>query len=456
MSDKNIDKNFHEIKGEIERCNSSDDLKDIREGLMDSSLLDPWEVQQLSQLINSRIDEIGVSKKEDEEECGDYDLDIDLDLPDVISSLKDSDQTYGQFLADRYFPLFHPMSDSSLYKIIAAISLFNSAAIPKPKVSIPLPITYIYGRSGSGKSYLATSFQLHYQQNETSIVTPNASPTILREEPHYISVRSEDPLKLRPALLILDNFYASTPKNIGGHFFSLLAWERHNAEAKVNKEGVVVTRCTWCSKVITSTDSIREIGDVVTEMERRTLPIPTTPMEPKESPYSYDRSSMFYEYRSLWSQKNIPLFKKSFKEIFSEFSFLSEELGEKALPSIVPIAIMLFSGIEDNLKSSTNTMKRYWEYVNAQEKMAASRIERILSEYLQQVPFKRKELAHKLGFDESFWRDLPAKDVWEEIFKADDSIRKNDRNWRELSSIMERYGYHLVFDGKLLYRYSGS
>lgn len=379
----------------------------------------------------------------------DEDLEIEVTLPDVVTELK-GDKSYGDFLASEYFPRFHPMKDSSMYKVAAAFALFNSAAIPTNRgLSIPLPIAYIYGQSGSGKSMLANAFAAHYPPRCVGIIVPTGSPTTLRDTPHNICQVEG---RFRPSLLVLDNFYASSPSYLGQHFFNLLSWEKQSAFTRVTQQGQMQIRYTWCTKVITSTDSLREIGNNVVELRRRALPLPTSKFQPRESLYQWSREKMKEEYFELWSRNNIGKWKESLSRVLSNLDKVSSYISEDKIPaSLLPISVMLFSGIEDSLENSIKTMREYWEFTDEEQKFSLSRMERICTDFLDTVVQKRRSLAERLQYSDDFWKYIPATDIWDHIQNSDSSISKNNSNWKELEAIMGENGFRLQYTNKRLF-----
>ena len=154
--------------------------------------------------------------------------------------------SYWHWLEEVALPMFWKQPRPELqHKMLAIICAMNTNAVPpknqSAKKEMPVPLIYLYGKSGSGKTQAGEIISYSYPVERTGIIMANSSGTSLRNMCHRLCYRGfQDDLpgfnSLYPAFLLIDNYEPRYLVKWGEFKMTLLGNNRSQAYAQIGNE----------------------------------------------------------------------------------------------------------------------------------------------------------------------------------------------------------------------------
>ncbi len=380
------------------------ELRTLEIKLKRDSVLDSEQKSKLLADIQSRLEEI---KNENQNESNDaddfvfkYDYSSYSQNFDSWEVLNPDNLPYPLALRDIILPSFHPLPEPSIQNDIVSIScLINTIALPPLGVNCametPLSNLYIQGVPGSGKTQLAHLMERHYPARAVASVKGDTSGGALIESFHDACfVRDGDgknPI-LRPALGILENFYADNIKRWGNYAVALLATERKDAKSRRGgSDGQIYY--SWLFKIFTSIHPLESTSERASELARRTLKVFCEKDVPLRSTGSFDWRSQISHYVKIWNPYDV---QNRFFPVLAEV--MSKADNETTIPphyyppSKLYLAVGVYLGIWNDLDEAIAKMTRYWEFIDSHSNVSTDILAQLVTEYINEHYFNQRRL----------------------------------------------------------------
>ena len=370
----------------------------------------------LNNLTKAQKQQTKVVAPEGTEQVIDYDYGkYILNFPSW-ETLNTENLPYPVFLRDFILPNFHPLPKPELqYPILATLMLINPIALPPLGENcgkeVALPLVYIQGISGSGKTQLTHRFETHYPSYAIATVKGDTPGGGLIEEFHKACYVGENELTgmpiLRPSLGVLENFYIRNIDRWGSFYVTLLAIERKDAKSRRGgTEGQVFY--AWLLRIFNSINPLEASSEKASELLRRCFRIYCEKGVPKYSAGSFSWRTVRDEYLNLWNKEGT---ENVFYPILSKVMSMpddSTDIPAKYFSvSQLVIAVGVYAGIYEDIDDACQQIAAYWEWIESRSDNGGDMVLKILNDWIYEKYEYLVELKAQRG--------IPKEEVDKEI-----------------------------------------
>jgi len=384
-----------------------------------------------------------------------YDFDKYSFHLEPVESLNTEGLSYPLFLRDVIIPSFHPLPDEDIQTPIAAICmLINSAALPpiseNNSKELLLPLVYISGATGTGKSKLAGLFERHYPFHSRKQLKGSDTGATLIDRMHkacYVrgSYENND-LVLKPALFNFENFYAANLKRWGDYGVEILTTEKQYAV--VSKQGKDKQDFyTYCLKIFTSIEPLQAVSKQMSEMDRRTIRLFTKRANPKLTISSYNWKYSMEQYKKLWEKNKV---ENIFFPILGKVSKITEDdtdIPDEYYPaSQVIMAVGVYLGIFEDIDHAIEHLTEYWNYVKQCESKRGvpfiAYFDELIEEYYVHLQeYLDKGYSHKRSDNLASQELLYADEIFDKVWDTHNKFYNKTDISEAMKSHFEKKGF---------------
>ncbi|MEH2200211.1 hypothetical protein [Nostoc sp.] len=443
-------KQQEKINSIIKRMENDKELTD------DDKLLIESQITQVSiPLAGNTATTENENSKKSERLFPKYDLDDDFKLPCGVKEFGFDENCnniaveYGRWLRDVYLPTFIQMPDSEhQYPIAVSLMLLNCQCVSSKKMDIPIP--YLLGNRGSGKTELSKSIRQHYPDHLSLQFMPADTGASICERLDGNFRGSE------VGLAVMDNFNPSIFIVKALDFYQvLLATNKEDSirrkSAASNDEGKSEYQ-TYCYKILTSVFDLASEGKIeFGEMYRRMITLKFKNGTPKAKRIAYDWEAQERIYQRIWGEEEMPNIKRAYAKALRQMVRLSPNEIPSEIPSeqwaycIVPIAVGNYCGIWDSVEDGIAHFARHFKYLKGDNSGVGSALTKVLTKYIKEELFEQGEKYRKGGRYTTETQKLIDVEIPQDELKKQISLRMGfdvgRRDMDEIIMLMANFGY---------------
>ena len=351
-------------------------------------------------------------------------------------------ETYAQWLVEAYLPAFHPMPNQALqHKVAATMMLLNHVACRGDQA---IPVIWIQGQSGSGKSELLKAFAAHYPKNLQVQVRPDDTASSLRDR-----LDSAFSQNTQPGLMWCDNWNHSVnlPRfsNVRG---LLLANKRNDAVAHLSTKGDNNQSTFKCAslRAFSSVDSgVNTSHPMFTEFLRRLWVFLCAKYNAdKRINYAWDK--MQDEYKALWGFQAVDQVKTKYGKYYREACKVpcpdgfSPEIWEIFA---VPIAVYQYVGLGSQ-KEAVSTLINHYQWVRRNDSVETDTYTQYIRAYLKELEKQAEADAEEDMIPASAKATMERVDpalLKAYIEKHHHGYKVSEGRFEQIKVIMQSFGY---------------
>ncbi|QSJ20099.1 hypothetical protein JYQ62_16125 [Nostoc sp. UHCC 0702] len=350
-------------------------------------------------------------------------------------------ETYAQWLVEAYLPAFHPMPNQFLqHKVVACLMLLNHMACRGDQA---IPIVWIQGQSGSGKSELLKAFAAHYPKGLAVQARPDDTASSLRDR-----LDAAFSGNTQPGLMWYDNWNHSTSlprfSNVRG---LLLANKRNDAIAHLSTKGDNNQSNFKCAsyRAFSSVDSgISTSNTMFSEFLRR-LWVLLCAKSPADKRLNYSWQGMVDEYKKLWGFEAVDAVKTRYGRYYREACKLpcpdgfSPEVWEILS---VPVAVWQYVGLGTQ-KEAVSAFLTHYEWVRRQDSVETDTYTQYIRAYLKdlQKQAEADEEEDMIPQSAKFTMDRVDPVLLKAYIEKHHNYRVSEGRFEQIKTIMQSFGY---------------
>ena len=350
-------------------------------------------------------------------------------------------ESYAQWLVEAYLPAFHPMPNQALqHKIVACLMLLNHTACRGDQA---IPVVWIQGVSGSGKSELLKAFAAQYPSNLQVQARPDDTASSLRDR-----LDAKFSAGGQPGLMWFDNWNHQTCLYTFGRVRGiLLANKRNDAISHLSTKGDNNQSTFKCAsyRAFSSIESgINTSQPMFAEFLRRLWVILCAKGD-SDKRINYSWHGMVDEYKKLWGFEAVEQVKTRYGKLYREAcklpcpSGFNPEVWE-LLP--VPIATWQYVGLGTQ-KEAVQAFTSHYAWVRKQDSIETDTYTQYIRAYLKEVEKQAliDENEDYIPASAKFTLDRIDPVLLKTYIEKHHNYKVSEGRFEQIKTIMQSFGY---------------
>lgn len=355
---------------------------------------------------------------------------------------------YGRWLRDKYLPAFVQMPNPEhQYPIAVSLMLINCQCVSGKKMD--LPIAYLLGNSGSGKTEMSKSIREHYPSHLSVQFMP-ADTGASQAEKLDANFGNDE-----VGVAVYDNFNPSIFMEKSMPFYQLLlATNKEDSirriSSKSNDNGQSEYK-TYCYKVFTSVFDLATQGKIeFGEMYRRMIVLKFQKGTPQAKRTAYDWDAKQRIFQRLWGDDEMPQIKKVYLKALRDLVRLSPNDIPDKIPSnkwtfcIVPIAVGVYCGMWETIEEGIAHFARHFDYLKGDNSGVGTALCKVLTKYIKEELPKQAESNRKNRYASEASKNIDIEIPQDSLIKEVKTRLGFDigrRDMDEMIFLMSNFGY---------------